>query len=144
MATTTEFRTCPTTGLKVDLTAEKLIKANAVVAGGESLQPVLYALAAERLFAPSRILSGRLYYCTSVGGFREHEVPLDETARAGADALTETIGEALRAGFLPAAPREKACRWCDYLSVCGPHEERRIRAKPQSELDPLKRLRDLP
>ena len=32
MAKTAEFRTCPTTGLKVDLTAEKLIKANAVVA----------------------------------------------------------------------------------------------------------------
>ncbi len=32
MAKTTEFRICPTTGLKVDLAAEKLIKANAVVA----------------------------------------------------------------------------------------------------------------
>ena len=32
MTKTTEFRTCPTTGLKVDLTAERLIKANAVVA----------------------------------------------------------------------------------------------------------------
>ncbi len=32
MANTTEFRTCPTTGLKVDLAAEKLIKANAVAA----------------------------------------------------------------------------------------------------------------
>ena len=32
MAKTAEFRTCPTTGLKVDLAAEKLIKANAVVA----------------------------------------------------------------------------------------------------------------
>jgi cytochrome c oxidase subunit 1 len=32
MAKTAEFRICPTTGLKVDLTAEKLIKANAVVA----------------------------------------------------------------------------------------------------------------
>ena len=32
MSKTTEFRTCPTTGLKVDLNAEKLIKANAVVA----------------------------------------------------------------------------------------------------------------
>ena len=32
MAKATQFRTCPTTGLKVDLTAEKLIKANAVVA----------------------------------------------------------------------------------------------------------------
>jgi cytochrome c oxidase subunit 1 len=32
MSTTTEFRTCPTTGLKVDLAAERLIKANAVAA----------------------------------------------------------------------------------------------------------------
>jgi cytochrome c oxidase subunit I len=32
MSNTAEFRTCPTTGLKVDLAAEKLIKANAVVA----------------------------------------------------------------------------------------------------------------
>ena len=32
MSNNTEFRTCPTTGLKVDLAAEKLIKANAVVA----------------------------------------------------------------------------------------------------------------
>ena len=32
MSTNTDFRTCPTTGLKVDLAAEKLIKANAVAA----------------------------------------------------------------------------------------------------------------
>ena len=32
MSTNTDFRTCPTTGLKVDLAAEKLIKVNAVAA----------------------------------------------------------------------------------------------------------------
>ncbi len=32
MATTAQFRTCPTTGLRVDRSAERLIKANAVVA----------------------------------------------------------------------------------------------------------------
>ena len=32
MSANTEFRTCPTTGLKADLAAEKLIKANAVAA----------------------------------------------------------------------------------------------------------------
>ncbi|MBT3265330.1 MAG: cytochrome C oxidase subunit I [Acidiferrobacteraceae bacterium] len=32
MTTTTNFRTCPSTGLKIDLNAERLIKANAVVA----------------------------------------------------------------------------------------------------------------
>jgi cytochrome c oxidase subunit I len=32
MATATQFRTCPTTGLRIDLNAENLIKANAVTA----------------------------------------------------------------------------------------------------------------
>ena len=32
MASATEFRTCPNTGLRVDLSAERLIKANAVAA----------------------------------------------------------------------------------------------------------------
>ncbi len=32
MATSTDFRICPTTGLKIHLPAERLIKANAVVA----------------------------------------------------------------------------------------------------------------
>ena len=40
-------------------------------------------------------------------------------------------------GFLPAAPREGACRYCDYRIVCGPREERRIARKPQDRLDEL-------
>ena len=70
-----------------------------------ALQPVLYALAAEKLFPGAPVESGRLYYCTSAGGFAEREVPLDDAARArGADAWRRRSARALDERFLPAAP----------------------------------------
>jgi len=69
---------------------------------------------------------------------------LDEFARGYAGIMTETVGRALEEGFLPAAPAHDACVWCDYLAVCGPHEERRVRGKPQQRLVELKTLRELP
>ena len=42
---------------------------------------MLYALAAERLFADAKVASGRLYYCTAAGGYEERVVPLDGAAR---------------------------------------------------------------
>jgi len=117
-------------------------KRDAVVQGGELLQPVLYGLAARRLFPDHRIESGRLYYCTSDGGFTTHEVPLDGAAEQAAATLGRTVEWAFEEGLLPAAPRPDACRWCDYLSVCGPDEERRTRRKPT--IEPLERLRGLP
>ena len=47
-----------------------------VVSGGEILQPVLYALAIERIL-PGEVTSGRLYYCTSTGDYRAIDVPLN-------------------------------------------------------------------
>ncbi len=88
-----------------------------VVAGGHSLQPVLYALAAEKLFPDARAVAGRLYYCTAAGGFAEATVPLDEAARHAAERVARTIGAALAHPFLPAAPAEGACRWCDYAEA---------------------------
>jgi len=117
-----------------------------VIAGGESLQPVLYALAAEKLFEGAQVEVGRLFYCTSAGGFEERNVPLDAEARASATAVAEAVGVAVEAPFLPAAPAEGACRWCDYKVVCGPYEELRTARKWQGEsrLEPLQRLRVLP
>ena len=117
-------------------------KRNAVVQGGELLQPVLYALAARRLFPELPVESGRLYYCTSDGGFETHEVPLDAAAEESAGTLGRTVEWSFEEGFLPAAPRPDACRWCDYRSVCGPDEERRTRRKPP--IGPLRTLRELP
>jgi RecB family exonuclease/superfamily I DNA/RNA helicase len=126
-------------------TGKNISKHGQVVAGGESLQPVLYALAAEKIFArDAEVAAGRLYYCTATGGYAEHEVPLDTTARRAADVLAEVVGDALGKPFLPAAPAKDRCRWCDYRVVCGPYEETRVARKPQDRLEPLQRLRTLP
>jgi CRISPR/Cas system-associated exonuclease Cas4 (RecB family) len=115
-----------------------------VIDGGRTLQPVLYALAVEKLFPGSPVDSGRLYYCTAAGGFAEHEVALNDAARAAAEQVTRALQTALDEPFLPAAPDEGACRWCDYRPVCGPYEELRVSRKHQPGLAALKKLRELP
>jgi RecB family exonuclease len=124
-------------------TGKARAKDGVVIGGGQHLQPVLYALACEKLLG-APVESGRLYYCTSDGNYEERVVMLDEFARGYAGIMTETVGSALEEGFLPAAPAHDACVWCDYLAVCGPHEERRVRGKPQQRLVELKTLRELP
>ncbi len=116
----------------------------AVVFGGESLQPVLYALALEKLFPEAHVEQGRLYYCTSAGGFSEVEIPLGDEARAAATQVAETIGGALAEGFLPAAPAPGACARCEYRPVCGPYEETRLGKKSPERLTRLRLLRALP
>ena len=112
------------------------------IAGGERLQPVLYALTLEKLFPNARVDGGRLYYCTSAGNFEDVHVPLDFEAREKADIVAQTIGRAIDTAFLPAAPAAGACRYCDYRPVCGPYEEERLRKKKGDELVHLKRLRE--
>ena len=115
---------------------------NAIIQGGELLQPVLYGLAARQIFPEDRVASGRLYYCTSDGEFRDHEVPINEETTRAARTLADVLGSAFGAGAFQALPRKDACTWCDYRTVCGPDEERRIRRKPAPV--ELKRLRDYP
>ena len=116
-----------------------------IVAGGTSLQPLLYALAAEKLFAGQAAIScGRLYFCTARGGFAALEVALDDQARAAVVQVAATIGDAVASGFLPAYPAEGECGRCDYRVVCGPHEEHRIARKLAGNVEPLRRLRGAP
>jgi CRISPR/Cas system-associated exonuclease Cas4 (RecB family) len=116
-----------------------------IIAGGKSLQPALYALVAEKLFRGElKVDCGRLYFCTSAGGFSEIAVPLDRQTRSSITQVAEIIGEALDKPFLPAAPAERQCAWCDYRPVCGPYEEMRTRRKPRRQLEPLLKLRDMP
>lgn len=116
-----------------------------VIGGGETLQPVLYALALEKLFPGTRVEEGVLYYCTSTGEFTQVPVPLDDHARNAARVVAKTVGDALANGFLPAAPKTEkkgsACTWCDFKPVCGPYEEIRTKRKP--EVGPLKALAQL-
>lgn len=113
-----------------------------VTGRGEMLQPLLYALAAEQIYSGRPIEGGRLFYATLRGGYKNINVPLNEGNRAEAHRVLSTINNAVIHGRLPAAPREDACEYCDYLIVCGPYEEERVRRKPQGELSALIQLRD--
>jgi ATP-dependent helicase/nuclease subunit B len=124
-------------------TGKERFEPGKIVSGGESLQPVLYALAIEKLFPEATVESGRLSYCTAAGGFAERNVPLGAAARESAKVVAQVIGEALAEPFLPAAPAPGACRWCDYRVVCGPYEELRTGRKPPAALEALQRLREL-
>jgi hypothetical protein len=116
-----------------------------IIAGGTSLQPLLYALAAEKLFVgQAEISCGRLYFCTARGGFTTLEVALDDRARAAAVQFVDTLSNAISRGFLPAYPAKDECTRCDYRAVCGPHEERRTARKPAAQVEPLVRLRSVP
>jgi RecB family exonuclease len=110
---------------------------------GEVLQPLLYAMVAEQLYPGKQVAGGRLYYATLRGGYRSLYVPLNDDTREKADTILSTIDTAIANGVLPAAPREDACKQCDYVVVCGPYEEERVRRKPGAELQALIQLREV-
>jgi ATP-dependent helicase/nuclease subunit B len=117
--------------------------AGLVVGRGEALQPVLYGLAVEQIFGQP-VTESRLAYCTRAGEFSERVVTMAEPARRrGLDVLALVDG-AIARGFLPPAPRAKACGMCDFQPVCGPIEERRISWKDQRALEDLSTLRSWP
>jgi len=132
---------------KVRVTDHKTGKARAdkdtVVGGGRYLQPLLYALAAQKVLN-QRVESGRLYYCTADGGYEERIVPLDEFNLQTVTSVLTAIRQSLADAFLPAAPEDGACNWCDFLAVCGGFEEIRTGNKPGDRLVQLKRIRELP
>lgn len=111
-----------------------------VIGGGAVLQPVLYGLAAERVLGRTA-REGRLFYCTSAGGFTAHRIVLDADARRAGLEVLEIIDRAVAAGHLMAAPAEHACERCDFLSVCGPDVGRRTARKRQEPLADLFELR---
>lgn len=114
-----------------------------VIGGGAILQPVLYSLAVERALGLP-VECGRLFYCTAPGGFTDHQIPInDANRRAGLEAL-EIIDRAIELAFLPAAPADRACTWCDFRPVCGPHEQERVKVKPREKLGDLDALRGMP
>jgi hypothetical protein len=110
---------------------------------GEILQPLLYAQAAETLLGKPAAAT-RLYYCTHRGGYQIDEIPVTDEGRGYLSKVVDIIDESLAQGFVPAAPRADACKYCDYRIVCGPYEERRIRLKRTDRLRLLEQLRGIP
>ena len=115
-----------------------------VIGGGEALQPVLYGLVLAQLLPDREVDSGRLYFCTERGGFREEVVPIDDQAREAAALVARTIDAAVTDGFLPAMPGPDACTYCDYRAVCGPYEAQRTGRKDRRRIEGLIALRRHP
>src|SRR5262245_37632453 len=111
-----------------------------VVGKGEALQPVLYGLAVERIFGQP-VIESRLSFCTRAGEFAERVVPMNEAARRRGREVLELIDRAVARGFLPPAPRPKACAMCDFTAVCGSLEEQRVERKEGRALEDLNTLR---
>jgi ATP-dependent helicase/nuclease subunit B len=114
-----------------------------IVAGGEALQPVLYGLALE-VATGQHVHSGRLWFCTSAGGFKEVTVPITETTRRAGLEVLEVIDRGVEHGTLAAFPQSGACQWCDFGAVCGPHEEWRTSRKAAGVFADLVALRSRP
>ncbi len=111
--------------------------------GGEILQPMLYALAAENLLGKP-VGTSELSYCTQRGDYRRVEVSVNEESRKHTERAMQLIDRSLQEGFLPAAPREKACMYCDYRIVCGPYEQLRTARKDRGRLEHIEELRQIP
>ena len=113
-----------------------------VTGNGEKLQPVLYSLAIEAI---QKITVGeaRLSFPTSAGGFSQFVIPITQDSREQGLEVLRIIDNAIACGFLPPAPREKGCDYCDFRRVCGPYEERRVIKKDQTPLEDLFRLRGM-
>jgi RecB family exonuclease len=112
------------------------------VGRGEVLQPLLYALAAEAVLGKPAEQS-RLFYCTETGGYRTIDVPINDQSRNVIRQVFGLIDQSIAAGFIPAAPRENACQYCDYHTVCGPYEQIRIRRKAAGNLAAIQSLREI-
>jgi CRISPR/Cas system-associated exonuclease Cas4 (RecB family) len=113
-----------------------------VVGGGKVLQPVLYAMAVEQGLG-RRVTHGRLFYCTTAGGFFDHAIPITDYTRSQGLQVLTIVDRAVEDGFLPAAPDDRACTWCDFRPVCGPREEERVGRKAQDRLADLDAVRGL-
>jgi len=113
-----------------------------IVGGGAVLQPVLYSAAVEQALS-KKVVEGRLYYCTTAGGFATHPIKLDDYNRTQGLHVLTVIDRAVEQGFLVAAPAERACTWCDFRPVCGPREEERVRHKAGDRVADLEALRSM-
>jgi hypothetical protein len=113
-----------------------------IVGGGAVLQPVLYSVAVERGLG-KKVANGRLFYSTTVGGFAEYPIDINTYTKEQGLQVLGVIDRAVETGFLPAAPHDRACTWCDFRPVCGPREEERVSRKNRERLADLQAVRSM-
>jgi hypothetical protein len=137
-----EHATLPVLRVTDHKTGKNRATADLVVGGGAMLQPVLYSVAVEQGLG-RKVLEGRLFYATTVGGFFPKSIPINDYTRRQGLHVLEIIDRAVERGALPAAPAERACMWCDFRPVCGPREEERTSRKAPALLADLEALRSM-
>ena len=123
-------------------TGKNRAKDGLIVGGGGTLQPVLYSAAVEQGLG-TKVVEGRLYYCTTAGGYTHHPIQLNDYNRSQGLQVLTIIDRSIEQGFLAAAPAERACTWCDFRPVCGPGEEERVSHKDRNKLADLAALRSM-
>ena len=64
------------------------------------LQPVLYSVAVEQGLG-ARVHAGRLFYCTTAGGFAEHEIPISDYTRGQGLQALAIVDRAVELGHAP-------------------------------------------
>ena len=89
------------------------------------------------------VTAGRLFTAPPPAGSASESFPERCNRRAGIEAL-EIIDRAIELGFLPPAPAERACTWCDFRVVCGADEHRHAARKAQEPLGDSIGLREKP
>jgi superfamily I DNA/RNA helicase/CRISPR/Cas system-associated exonuclease Cas4 (RecB family) len=124
-------------------TSKNRSERRSIIGGGQQLQPVIYSLAVEAATGCT-VETARFSYCTSAGGFTEHTVSINDMSRRVGIVAMEIIDRAIDLGMMPPAPAERACRFCDFLTVCGPEQERRVMRKSKQQIADLLALRGEP
>ena len=110
--------------------------------GGRVLQPMLYGLALEALTG-EHVEEGRLSYCTTAGEFTSTPSrSMTSRGVAASKCWRSSIAPSSRAPLAAQPGRAAPARWCDFIAVCGPDEERRTAASPRAlaDLDALRRM----
>jgi ATP-dependent helicase/nuclease subunit B len=123
-------------------TGKNNVSDGTVTGNGERLQPILYSLAVETI-RQATVDEARFSFPTSAGGFSQFVIPMTQNSRDQGLEVLRIIDNAITTGFLPPAPREKGCEFCNFRRVCGPYEQIRVLKKDQTPLEELIRLRGM-
>jgi ATP-dependent helicase/nuclease subunit B len=114
-------------------------------AGGQRLQPVLYARAARRALRRSDrwavVTEGAYRFPTGRGFGGEHRIPVPPDPEV--DAVVTDVLDVVAAGTFTHACEKPACRWCTLRAACGEDPWGRAASKLESDQTALVALRRL-
>ncbi len=111
--------------------------------GGRALQLAVYNQAARAAYPEHAVAEAAYYYSTATGEYKRKAcaatVEVEDTLRR---VLVDLDALAASGVFPPVAD---TCKFCDFVSICGPfREDRAARKKDDPRLEAFRRLREIP